>query len=100
MVKRLAMFDRRADVESVKWVCLQRPVGMAYRYCPQCDHWYATHEYDVSEGGETICPKDDHAAVHGYIGREQSAAEWRRRTTLRNVDDEVEAAIDQGLLYE
>lgn len=36
---------------------------MTYRYCAECDQWYATHEYDVAEDGETVCPEHDRAVV-------------------------------------
>jgi len=40
---------------------------MPYRYCPDCNHWYGTHEYTVDNIGETVCPRDDHYALVGCI---------------------------------
>jgi len=40
---------------------------MTCRYCPDCNRWYDTHEIDLSESGETMCPEDDHGYVTGSI---------------------------------
>lgn len=40
---------------------------MGYRHCPDCEKWLSTSEYTVDESGETICPEEDHSAVHGFI---------------------------------
>jgi hypothetical protein len=40
---------------------------MAYRYCEECDTWYKTYDYTVNESGETVCRKDGHGAVVGFI---------------------------------
>lgn len=73
---------------------------MAFRYCPDCDRWLETAEYTVDEIGETVCPKEGHPAVHGYIdGSIRTVEDLRRSMSYhRDVSPEISAAIDQGLV--
>lgn len=72
---------------------------MAFRYCPECDTWYETADYTVDESGETICRKDDHGAVHGYIdGSIRTVDDLLRSTSHRDMEDEIDAAVRQGLI--
>lgn len=75
-------------------------IAMAYRYCPECDKWYRTAEYTVDEMGETVCDEvEEHGAVHGYIdGSMETVADYKQHTYRTDVEDEVEAAVNQGIL--
>lgn len=72
---------------------------MAYRYCPECDQWYETANYTVNESGETVCETEGHGAVHGYIdGSMTTVNDFKRHTYRSDIQDEIEAAVRQGLL--
>lgn len=74
---------------------------MAYRYCPECDEWYETHEYTVDKVGETVCKVEDHGVVYGYIDGSINS-ERNLRHALKGyggpTDDMVERAKEQGLV--
>lgn len=72
---------------------------MAFRYCPECDEWYETANYTVNESGETVCKKDGHSAVHGYIdGSMETVQDFKQHTHRRDIGDEIDAAVRQGIL--
>ena len=72
---------------------------MAYRYCPECNEWYKKANYTVNESGETVCKEETHGSVHGYIdGSIASVEDFRQHTHHSNMEDEIEAAVRQGLL--
>jgi hypothetical protein len=74
---------------------------MGYRYCDHCNKWLETAEYTVDSSGETVCPKDDHDATHGFI-LEAPVDEDEYRARLPNyyndVDRMVQAGKDQELI--
>ncbi len=77
---------------------------MAYRYCPNCEQWYQTHEYTVDKFGETVCKKDAHGSLHGYMsGSTKTQDELRRALKKSYISDSdvtqmVDAAVRQGLI--
>lgn len=76
---------------------------MAFRYCPECDQWYETAGYTTNDNGETVCKKDDHDAVHGYINRSiETVSDFvnHQNRNRHELEDEIDAAVRQGLLEE
>lgn len=67
---------------------------MAFRFCETCEKWYDTHEYDVADDGETVCPVEDHLAVVGFI----PDGHGRRRSARFPSQNAEVAAERQGLL--
>lgn len=73
---------------------------MGWRYCPECGQWYETRDYTVSKSGETICRKEDHGAVHGFILSKPTKREFYNNHPdwYEDRDEMFEAAVEQNLI--
>lgn len=78
---------------------------MTYRYCPECDEWNDTADYEYNDVGWLICTEHD-VSVHGCIppmGPHDTYTEQEFKidhSHMKDWSNELDAAKRQNLIRE